>query len=87
MNGTGDSLYANAIYHKGQCLTKEADFSSIRNNLTYFYACKLNENETGVFVGEKECADQSRAGEITQLFDIPNSIRKTGTSSLSRIIM
>ena len=81
-NGTGDSIYENAIYHMGKCVTNQTDFEKIRSNLTHFYACKLEDKETGVFLNETECVSADRASEITELFDIPNGIRKTGNNIL-----
>ena len=79
-NGTGNATYTDAIYHLGRCITEQKDLDKIRNNLTHFYSCKLDDGTggDGVYISETECVSANRTGEITELFDIPNKIRKTG---------
>lgn len=50
----------------------------IRNNLTHYYGCKIN-NSSGIFLTTSSgCQPIEKVGEIKELFDIPKPLRVTG---------
>ena len=81
-NGT---ISEESIYIDGKCLTTEADWSRIRNNVSFYYGCK-NKTEGGVYltVDAENCSSVDLFN-TAKLFDIPQRIRETAAGEYLRL--
>lgn len=71
-------LLSNLFFYRGHCITEPEELSELRNNLSYYYGCKIGLNSSdisGVYVNESCSGIQQVQIEVLQ--DVPRRLRQS----------
>ena len=79
-NGT---IPSDSIYHNGMCITDPDGLQEIRDNYADYYPCEIDEKNKGYLVWDdtyRNFSCQAIGSGWTLLKDVPQNVRKSGTS-------